>query len=512
MGNLDSHEIDLSDRNLSCLPVDLHTRSERAITKFYARRNRIQALPSSITESFAKLTEISLRDNLITQFPLELCQLPNLIKVSLSFNRIREIPADISKMESLQLLSLAGNLIENLPEEICDLVQLHGLDLQRNQLKVLPSAIGQLTQLSALLLQKNRLSIVPDSIRQCVRLRCLNLSNNILTELPLALLDLTGLEELLLSCNQLKALPKGFFARLIHLQNFDAHSNSISSIPDDIWNCVYLRRLNLALNEISSLPERIGALSQLEWLNLNANQLETLPSSIGQLKILRKIGLVQNKLKRLPNEVVLMRGLVKLDLRKNALQAFPPTIRFMQSLTSLLMDENPLFQQPGLLLDTAHACRLPSCRELAARALWRSSPQCRNGRRPSMPELDKLPYLLQDYAAAPWMCHQCLGPYCHEKWDYIDLSPIRSMDATVRVPVLFHFCSSNCIKLYERGEIISLQEPMAQDSDGGEVEADVIVPSKLLAALQGRWLAHRLRHGKYDFPLFISFGNVYCVL
>ena len=479
MGAADSREIDISGHSLDTLvlPPGITDRAgsatqgqvdPMAITKFFARRNRIRELPADLRR-FTQLTEISLRDNELDHFPEILCDLKQLTKLSLSFNRIRVIPASVAKLERLQLLTLAGNMIERLPQEIGHLLELRALDLQRNRLRAISGSIGALKHLQTLLLQRNQLELLPLELGQCRSLRQLNIASNQLRFLPQTLCKLALLEELVCSANKLTILPPHIFKDLKKLRNFDGHTNMFQYIPKDIGEARCLQRVNYAINQLKELPEEMGELEKLEWLNINDNQVTHLPTSIGNLQCLKKFGAVQNQLESLPHEIAQMRSLQKLDIRRNKITTFPPTLRFAPSLTSLSVDGNPLSLAEGVIAAQSHL-KSTSLMELAARALWSnelrshlpervqinaqlhasSAYDCDETKlserlRTHLDQLD-LTYYVRARLLHPKLCHLCLSPFLHEHVVFIDQSTIKSIDdPSFRIPLRYHLCSQKCV-------------------------------------------------------------------
>src|SRR5690348_12100619 len=68
--------------------------------------------------------ELSLRDNQLTQLPLEVCQLSQLRRLDLFNNRLTSLPAELSQPAALQTLSLGTNLFTSLPQVLGQLTTL----------------------------------------------------------------------------------------------------------------------------------------------------------------------------------------------------------------------------------------------------------------------------------------------------------------------------------------------------------------------------------------------------
>ena len=102
--------------------------------------------------------KISLRDQDLEFFPLEVARFPNLQVLNLSANKIKVIPPDIEELKNLQILILADNKIKVLPPQLGELENLTQLYLGGNKLVVVPAWVGGLAKLRKLDLTFNRLT------------------------------------------------------------------------------------------------------------------------------------------------------------------------------------------------------------------------------------------------------------------------------------------------------------------------------------------------------------------
>jgi Leucine-rich repeat (LRR) protein len=79
------------------------------------------------------LSELSLRENNFSQFPIEILVLKNLTSLSLANNQLEVIDKDIlSQLPNLQWLNLAHNRLTELPVDIVCCHHLRGIDLEGN--------------------------------------------------------------------------------------------------------------------------------------------------------------------------------------------------------------------------------------------------------------------------------------------------------------------------------------------------------------------------------------------
>ncbi|GAN09216.1 small GTP-binding protein [Mucor ambiguus] len=340
-------KLDLSDSS-SYLPSNLflprnsffnRKQSTPGVQQLLLRRNQLDSLQSyakALVQFKQNLTELSLRENNFSQFPIEILVLKNLTSLSLANNQLEVIHKDVlSQLPNLQWLNLAHNRLTELPVDIVCCHHLRGLDLDSNNFSsAFPSIIFYLTRLEVLMFQKNKVKLIPPNYNFPPTLHTLNLAFNTLTQVPSTLLTQPpdALTHLHLSGNRLGQLPPKFlscgYSKLVSL---DLHTCQLTRIPSKFFErlskCKDLRRLNLAINRLTDVPPEIGLLSQLQWLNLNDNRITHLPDTISSLTHLVKLGLVQNQLRILPPFMFLhMLELQKLDIRRNQLKYMPPSI------------------------------------------------------------------------------------------------------------------------------------------------------------------------------------------
>ncbi|KAI7873253.1 uncharacterized protein EV154DRAFT_607274 [Mucor mucedo] len=341
-------KLDLSDSS-SYLPSNLfqprttffnrNKQNAPGVQQLLLRRNRLDSLAiyaKALAQLKLHLTELSLRENNFSKFPVEITVLKNLTCLSLANNQLQSIDHDIlSQLSSLQWLNLSNNQLSELPLDIVCCHHLRGLDLENNNISKFPQVIFYLTRLEVLMMQKNSIKTLPANYDFPPTLHTLNLAFNAFTQIPLTLLHKppAALTHFHLSGNKLGHLsPKFLSVGYEKLISLDLHTCQLSRCSSKFFQqlstrCPDLRRLNLAINRLTDLPPEIGLLTQLQWLNLNDNGLSSLPSSLSQLVHLVKLGLVQNRIEVLPPFLFLhMLELQKLDIRRNLLKYMPPSV------------------------------------------------------------------------------------------------------------------------------------------------------------------------------------------
>ncbi|CAG9562071.1 unnamed protein product [Danaus chrysippus] len=95
----------------------------------------------------AEITDIYLKENLISRIPSDICKLDNLESLYLSGNDITELPREISMLGRLKCLDLSGNRLRYVPDEIGDMGSLKFLILDENELREIPLRIAELRML-----------------------------------------------------------------------------------------------------------------------------------------------------------------------------------------------------------------------------------------------------------------------------------------------------------------------------------------------------------------------------
>ncbi|XP_046965853.1 leucine-rich repeat and death domain-containing protein 1 [Vanessa cardui] len=121
-----------------------------------------------------------------TEFPLKRLQgeEDEITDIYLKENLISRIPSDIGKLNNLESLYLSGNDITELPREISKLTRLKCLDLSGNRLRYIPDEIGEVRNLKFLILDENELRELPLRIAELRMLRYLSVCDNALQWLP----------------------------------------------------------------------------------------------------------------------------------------------------------------------------------------------------------------------------------------------------------------------------------------------------------------------------------------
>lgn len=167
---------------------------------------------------------------------------------------------NISNYSSIEELELSGVGLEEIPDSVFQLKNLRSIDLSFNRIRKFPEKFSVL---------KN--------------LQVLNFSDNQLTDNVFE-----GSEGVVLEC----------------LESVSFHGNSLSKIPDFVFNSLKLELLDLSSNRISEVSPVLGKLQGLYSLFLNCNQIESLPDCFRNLGKVYEVYLNGNRLSALPSSLI----------------------------------------------------------------------------------------------------------------------------------------------------------------------------------------------------------------
>ncbi|KAJ0176774.1 hypothetical protein K1T71_007953 [Dendrolimus kikuchii] len=107
------------------------------------------------------ITDIYLKENLLTRLPTDIGLFSNLESLYISGNDITELPREISKLRCLKCLDVSGNRLRRIPDEIGDVKGLKFLLLDENELRELPLRLAELRCLRYLSVCDNNMTWLP---------------------------------------------------------------------------------------------------------------------------------------------------------------------------------------------------------------------------------------------------------------------------------------------------------------------------------------------------------------
>ena len=353
---------------LTCLLCSLEK-----LTQLFAIANKIKVIESGIFSRMTQLKEIYLDENLLVQFPDDLCELETLAVLECSENQLCTLPDNFGNLKHLSTLNLESNKLSSLPDSFSMLRNVKLLSLSNNEIVSLPSNFPSAEILKKLILDKNKLKCVPDWFGDLKSIEELSIDDNelcneaftkdfcnsasIITKLSAGRNYLTKLPENIGNLNKLTWLHLGSTMHELERGNFQS-GNWLSLIPDSFTELSSLKRLRLDENQITSLPDNFGHLKKLEWLDLGQNQLVCLPESICELQALSYLQLSKNRLKYLPTDIGRLEKLEELRIDSNVLTEIPESISQLQLLHSLDLFNNCLTEFPKAIMSLGNLKRL----------------------------------------------------------------------------------------------------------------------------------------------------------
>ncbi len=272
-----------------------------------------------------KLKTLHITNTQLKQFPLPICNLPQIEEIGFSSVAIPHLPKEINQLKSLKRLKIqrhyqAANFISKLPDTLT-LPNLEYLDIPQNNLIELPKVFN-CPALKKLHLSGGKITEIVHPL-QLPKLEILDLNYNItLEKIADNVLKLPALKNLLLNSCPIKNFPNQYHLPQLQslelsqcqleslpskldfpeLTQFTLYQNKLSQFPTD-FNFKKLKNLTLSHNQLTEIPDAIFDLSDLETLALANNQLTEVPFGLQRLKPTCKFYLYNNPLDDLPEHL-----------------------------------------------------------------------------------------------------------------------------------------------------------------------------------------------------------------
>ena len=215
------------------------------------------------------------------------------------FNKLTALPPRFESLAFLRTLNLSKNALTNASlDSISQITTLVEVYLAHNDFEgPLTPNIVALTELQILDLEGNRIISLPDTLGKLRRMRILLLGDNHLESLPWEAFEMFGdLYELDVFSNKLSddLLPSSVKQiTLSSLSNFDIHSNSLTSLPSNLF-LPSLTQFNATQNSITTTNSFFTTTPRLVHLSLAQNQLTTIPDGVIHLAYLRTLDISNN--------------------------------------------------------------------------------------------------------------------------------------------------------------------------------------------------------------------------
>lgn len=315
------------------------------------RLNGLRCVKSDCLEAVSQVTQLDLRDNLLTSLDLSFvsnleilhCQRNQLGMLTLSGFALRTLNANSNRLTTVSIypvpnllthLDLSQNLLEYLPDWVCDCRKIEMVDVAHNLLSDLPSRLLSSLSLRKLLVGNNNLQRVPD----------------LLDHIPLEALDLQH--------NKLSVLPETLFCKALNLKYLNVSANALESLPPCSQSEESLSTLQELYLTGNSLNEECGAAlvghQNLRVLHIAYNQLLSFPASkLSKLELLEELNISGNKMKTIPSTVSSSKKLHTLIAHSNQINVFPEILSLPEiKLVDLSCNELTEIQLPESLPST----------------------------------------------------------------------------------------------------------------------------------------------------------------
>nr|XP_056717769.1 toll-like receptor 7 [Euleptes europaea] len=275
-------------------------------------------------------------------------------------------PSDFETFSSFKCLNLSGNAMSQTlyGKEFRFLSGLKYLDFSNNRVDLLSrNAFQELKELEILDLSDNKYYFQAEGVTHMLNftgnLTSLNKlilnGNEIFTSADKGMAS-RSIETLEFRKNRLDILWKDgtdeyfkFFNELTRLENLDISDNSLSYIPEKVFDGLpsQLQKLNLSNNKLKTFSwQKLQVLKNLKILDLSNNQLTSVPPELSNCSgTLQRLILRHNRIKKLTDNF--LRGafqLRHLDLSFNRIRiirdsSFPQNV--VNNLNQLLLNGNP---------------------------------------------------------------------------------------------------------------------------------------------------------------------------
>ena len=220
-----------------------------------------------------KLTQLLLGENQLDLNDLHAIHNRNIQHLGLQRNRIDSVPSSITNFPALKKIVLNYNNISSISPAFATLNHLEELGLYSNKLKSIPSALLQLRGLQFLDLYYNEIERIPDGISNLENLNILYLASNRIYAVSDKLGELSNLRELYLHHNRISTMP-ATLANLHNLEIFRFNANRLVDVPDWITRLSKLKNIDFSQNNVHLTPEHLLQLQNLQIVAMTENPWE----------------------------------------------------------------------------------------------------------------------------------------------------------------------------------------------------------------------------------------------
>ncbi|MGL5786089.1 MAG: leucine-rich repeat domain-containing protein, partial [Bacteroidales bacterium] len=303
--------------------------------------SRISGISPEISKC-KELRMLTVGNNLVTDLPESLSELPNLTDIELYNLHMKQIPECITRMNTLVAVNFSRIKGLDYPkfmdsfERFCasgSKATLQILYMNENGLTTLPANLANLTNLGLLDLSANKIESLPMLGKEVALIQCL-LNDNKIKHIPDNWFTTDDLEKLLADNNQLTTFPNLFSSKSkFQIEEVSLEGNQIASFTDQ-FRGVNIEVLNLNSNKLTSLPEEFSKTTSIvNFLRVSNNLIDTISdASIADFKTLKALEMKGNNLKYVTGafNVETLPYLTGLDLSYNNFSRFPYSVLYCQ--------------------------------------------------------------------------------------------------------------------------------------------------------------------------------------
>jgi len=212
----------------------------------------------------------------------------DVVHLNLSNKNLEVLPPEISDLYRIRTLYLNGNKFDQIASQIGEISYLERLYLYNNDLSDLPSQMENLTKLTDLYIGFNEFTKIPDVVGKIKSLEVLNASHNEINSILGAIYKMPNLKILGLFNNNISYVSSYIRYLKPTLLELNLGRNNLNSIPKEIGNLSYLKKLYLHQNDLISVPYELGNLSDINFIDLRNNgNLNSIPAPVCDLNTSR---------------------------------------------------------------------------------------------------------------------------------------------------------------------------------------------------------------------------------
>ncbi|MFN7116240.1 MAG: leucine-rich repeat domain-containing protein [Saprospiraceae bacterium] len=136
-------------------------------TKSYEQSGEFHSITRALKKTDkVRIIKINPYETSLTEFPIEIIGLHNLIEIDLTDQMIKSIPDNIGTLKKLEILTLKGNKIDTINPAICDCINLRELRIGGDNIQTFPDCLKQMKSLKHLSVQSNTVNELMEELRE----------------------------------------------------------------------------------------------------------------------------------------------------------------------------------------------------------------------------------------------------------------------------------------------------------------------------------------------------------